>query len=956
MEINDKGPAESLWRRFFRHSAPLGLFVILPLLIAGYLGHQTIANERAKHIDRVSAELDKSLIQGQYEADAATFLRKIGRGAWHRLKQRPAARATFDNYCTALQRFLPVEFDLYAFDASGALVTPPGLPLRSKYIASRLWELVRGTPTEQNRLFLRIKKQLKAFIGEEFRVSKFIEGRDSCLPVMARHRRGMVYWINDTVNPAHGLLMILWEIPSPDFRLNQVSCRNLDHLDAGFFSRTEDDINPFGRRHISDEDAASLFRRMAYLGQSTVFDDSEMVWAGRKIEGYWLIAAAQTAAAGFDQLQLQMHAGLLLLAILAIVLYFWSIRHGSFYLSLRIKLLALFFMAVMMPIMGFAYLGYRYLDDKGQTLLVTAANRSRQLLFSMDESFKNAGESFIKDFSDLSRRLAAGADDRLRADILAKIEANELISIELRSARKAEMLFFQQNELFFEGMREVSDAFSRYCIDNSLGTSLADAVDPILDMVIRSPEAGLNFFFIRPHEVHKMDFGPIPMFIFWELSGTKGKNPLYTYIVQSVSRLLRQLVGQRMLETAQSNMTAPYILAANYNQTEEWLPARIKNARVLKNFVSLTRFSEKPIDTRVRIAGEEYLVTGQRGRFVRDYCFFAFYPLSIIEKDIARYSRLIRVGILLFLLLALTAGWLLSDVFLLPIARLGEGVNAIKIRNPDFRIVAYQQDEFGDLALNFNQMIADLKEMQLAKDVQESLLPSEPPQLAGYQISFTNRMASAVGGDYFDVRVLDRDRVCVVIGDVTGHGVGSALVMAMAKALVYQGLKEDRGLVEIFEDLNNAIYTYFHIPPVRKMITVFAAMVEMQTGRSTFVNAGHNFPLKVSADGVCEELRAVHLPVGAVSRLRGMKVNEFSVKPDDYVVFYTDGLVEVVNSQDEQYGYERLRACLAQHPSAGAELVTRTLVAEYDAWLGNGEPDDDLTIVVLKRDSAAGAV
>ncbi|EKD84287.1 MAG: stage II sporulation E family protein [uncultured bacterium] len=511
------------------------------------------------------------------------------------------------------------------------------------------------------------------------------------------------------------------------------------------------------------------------------------------------------------------------------------------------------------------------------------------------------------------------------------------------------MLYFQQNELFFEGMREVSDAFSRYCIDNSLGSSLTDAVDPILDMVIRSPEAGMNFFFVRPKEVHKMDFGPIPMFIFWEIFNADGEHPLYTYIVQSVSRLMRRLVGQRMLEARNNDSAAPYILAARYNRTGEWLPEGIKDAGVLKNFVSQTQFSDKPVDLTVEISGEQYLVTGLHGRFAADYCLFAFYPLRLVAQDIAGRGRLIRSGILLFLLLALTAGWLLSDVFLLPITRLGEGVNAIKAHDSDFRIVSSQKDEFGDLAVNFNQMIADLKEMQLAKDVQESLLPSKPPVVPGYQISFTNRMASAVGGDYFDVRVLERDRVCVIIGDVTGHGVGSALVMAMAKAVVYQGLKEDRGLIEIFEDLNLAIYTYFHLPPVRKMITVFAAMIELPTGRGSFVNAGHNYPIKVGSDGSCVDLQAVHLPIGAVGKLRGMKLHEFVVKPDDYLVFYTDGLIEVLDSQEKMYGYERLKSFLSQYPAADANLISGHLLAEYDKWLGNAEPDDDLTMVVLKR-------
>lgn len=949
MEKADKTTVDPLWRRFLRHFAPLSLFVLLPFLIAGYLGYQTVANERVRHFDQIVAELDKTVVQAQYELDTATFLRKIGRGAWLKLRQHVNGANNFASYCSSLQNFLPVEFDFYAFDKEGSLITPASLPLRSRYIAGRLWEIVRASPIEQNRLFLRIKKQLKTFVGSEFRISRFLEERDNCFPIIARHRHGMVYWVNDQNNPAHGILMIFWELPSSEFRLSEVGSRYLKNFDSLFAASGENSIRTFGREPVFEQQAADIYRRIALLEQNNVFDSEERLWAGRKIDDYWLVAGARTAVSSFDLMQMQLHIGLLLLAILAVAAYFWAIGYENFFLPLRVKLLALFLMAVMMPIMGFAYLGYRYLDDREQTLRATVANHSRQLLFAMDESFSNAGASFFDDFATLSKRLFTQNDARLKADILARIESNDLISIELRDARKAEMLFFQQNELFFEGMREVSDAFSRYCIDNTLGSSLTDAIDPILDMVIRSPEAGMNFFFVRPQEVHKMEFGSVPMFIFWDIFSGKSAQPLYTFIVQSVHRLMQKLVRQRMQKARDSKSSAPYILAASSNRTGEWLPASIKNASALKKIVSQTQFSDKPVDATVIIAGDAYLLTGLHGKFITDYCLFAFYPLRLIDQDIASQRRLIRSGIALFLVLALMAGWLLSDVFLLPITRLGEGVNAIKARNSDFRIVSNQKDEFGDLAENFNQMISDLKEMQLAKDVQESLLPSQPPVVPGYQISFANRMASAVGGDYFDVRVLGCDRVCVIIGDVTGHGVGSALVMAMAKAIVYQGLKEGCDLIEIFDDLNMAVYTYFHLPPVRKMITIFAAMIDLSSGCGSFANAGHNFPVKVGRDGTCTDLASIHLPVGAVRRLRGLKLHEFVVKPYEHVVFYTDGLIEVMNAQGKMYGYERFKARVAELPASDADEMAQKLLEDYDKWLGGAEPDDDLTMVVLRR-------
>lgn len=171
----------------------------------------------------------------------------------------------------------------------------------------------------------------------------------------------------------------------------------------------------------------------------------------------------------------------------------------------------------------------------------------------------------------------------------------------------------------------------------------------------------------------------------------------------------------------------------------------------------------------------------------------------------------------------------------------------------------------------------------------------------------------------------------------------------MARAIFYQGLKEGGDLISLFTDLNLAIYEYFHLLPVRKMITVFAAVIDLSTGVGEFVNAGHNFPVKLSTDGLCEDLAAVHLPIGACRKLRNLTTNEFCFKSGETLVFYTDGLVEVKNSQDEMYGYDRFKDSLACNFHKSADDLNRELIARYDSWLGGIEPDDDLTLIVLKR-------
>ncbi|HPT47777.1 MAG TPA: SpoIIE family protein phosphatase, partial [Candidatus Rifleibacterium sp.] len=562
--------------------------------------------------------------------------------------------------------------------------------------------------------------------------------------------------------------------------------------------------------------------------------------------------------------------------------------------------------------------------------------------------------SFIDEFRELSRIAPVIDQPGSRQMLETRLQANNLITYELRNASSAEIVFSLENALVFEGMREVSDAFARFCLDNAFGSDLTSAVDPLLDMAVRSPEAGLWFFFDRPDEVHRISFGPVPMFVFWNtIRRPRDSAMLHVYILQSASRLTQQLIRYRLLTSLQT--AKPFTLAAMNQKNDTWLPEKVYENQQLRDFAARLLFSEKPEEMKLSLAGNEYLVSGQRGKYSGNYSLFAFYPYQLITDEINNLRKQIGAAMLLFTILAMLAAWLLSDTFLLPVSRLGAGVAAIHARNHGFRIEQDQQDEFGDLAASFNHMIADLKEMQLARDVQESLLPAVIPALPGYQLSFANRMASAVGGDYYDVQVLDSDNIFVVIGDVSGHGVGSALVMSMAKAIVYHGLKESRDLISIFSDLNLAVNTYFSRPPVRKMITLFAATLNLSSGRGSFVNAGHNFPVQVTAAGQCNDLESIHLPVGAVASLKKLATRPFQMLPGDSVVFYTDGLVEAANPAAGQYGYTRLKNLLTANAGVEPELLSARLLAAYDDWLAGHEQDDDVTLVILRRQPAASA-
>jgi sigma-B regulation protein RsbU (phosphoserine phosphatase) len=210
-------------------------------------------------------------------------------------------------------------------------------------------------------------------------------------------------------------------------------------------------------------------------------------------------------------------------------------------------------------------------------------------------------------------------------------------------------------------------------------------------------------------------------------------------------------------------------------------------------------------------------------------------------------------------------------------------------------------------------------------------------------------LASAVGGDYFDIKLLDEDNLCIIIGDVSGHGAASALIMAIAKAVLYHGFKQTRDLITLFSYLNSVINTYFNKPPVKKMITLFATIINLSSGKSVFLDCGHNFPMKISKDGQITELKMTGFPVGSQKKIRKKNTEEYILEKGETIVFYTDGIIESTGKTIEQYGYDRFKDSLLKLAKEDSDTIIKTLFDNYDKWEDGTEPDDDVTLIVLKR-------
>jgi sigma-B regulation protein RsbU (phosphoserine phosphatase) len=253
------------------------------------------------------------------------------------------------------------------------------------------------------------------------------------------------------------------------------------------------------------------------------------------------------------------------------------------------------------------------------------------------------------------------------------------------------------------------------------------------------------------------------------------------------------------------------------------------------------------------------------------------------------------------------------------------------------------------LALELVDRVRVRDELQVARELQAELLPYGAIELPGYSVAHSYRTANEVGGDYYEVMTLPDERVALMVGDATGHGMASGLVMAIANATLKTALDLDPDPPRVIAMLNR---TLCRTGTRRTFMTVFYALLTPATGDLVSVCAGHPFPLLRRGGGKLEELGRGGLPLGVRDEL-APQPQATALGPGDLLVLYTDGLAEAVNAQAEAFGYERIAELT--RPGGTPQTVHDRILAAFDAHVGEEPLRDDLTLLVIARDGGTAA-
>ena len=272
------------------------------------------------------------------------------------------------------------------------------------------------------------------------------------------------------------------------------------------------------------------------------------------------------------------------------------------------------------------------------------------------------------------------------------------------------------------------------------------------------------------------------------------------------------------------------------------------------------------------------------------------------------------------------------------------------------------RDEIGELGRTFDQMVPVLedriqmkKALDVAKEIQQSLLPQHMPHIAGLDIAARSIYCDETGGDFFDFM----DFCCkessvsgVVVGDVSGHGIPAALLMASVRAFLRSRVMQPGNVSEIVNDVNRLLVK--DADETVQFVTLFYAEIDMREKKIEWVRAGHDPAFIYQPDtGMFEDLWGKGIPLGIEDDAAYESKAVAGLKNGQIIVIGTDGVWETCNAGGDMYGKDRLKAIVQKNASSGSQTILSTIFQDLNQFRGEVKQEDDVTLVVIKLDPAS---
>ncbi|MFZ5949527.1 MAG: SpoIIE family protein phosphatase [Candidatus Rifleibacteriota bacterium] len=932
---------------FFRKLLIIFLFGFVPLLAVHFTLSSILEFNQQRQHEQYIEDLKNRLVKISQTTSADYFYFNFFTRLFRDLQQKPDKHKMIVEHHVQMLKELGTSVNFYVFNEKGNLEKELSEGSPNHFIIARTWDILAETPAYREGDEKKILKKIQLLLGGECSAGFLKVQEGQLISLRKKGKAGFLFWKRFSPDSRAGLLA--YQLPTLQtidiLRFYRKQSR--ERIQIKFHPRFSRD---------NDDPATGMTRPMIVkkLLENQISRSCE--FAGR----YWAMARTSTGTflASVDQpdfTELHNRRGNLnlLTLIVGLLLTIFMLRPElslqNVFVSIRLKMAALVLIAIAIPLFGLLFTGTVSISDLEKIIVTRIENDQRQFLSAIEDDFSNEELNFSLLCENLHNLIKNG-DSLEKIDRLADrmLEQNQAIRVEIRGL-DGEIISLHSRRGYFEGLEKTHDAFSRYGIKRHLNSrleqenvSLKKQPDKALIDIFESSDFGFSQILEAPGRAHYFKFGTNEMLWYWQLIDNPGHPAAQLTVFQS-----RNLSRENFLKSyLAKNPDSAKNLGLFNTSNRTWLKKPPTMVDTAEKLIEQAVVEGKSMQSIFRKGNKGFIAIALPGTLLAPFNIIHFTSDREISNNLNNLGTMLKLGIMLIVFITMLVAQMLSRTFILPIQEINRGLNAIQQRSENAKVSIDSHDEFGALAKAFNQMVDDLKEMQLARIVQESLFPVKGKKIPGYDLRLFNRPATDLGGDYCDFLEIDSENWLILIGDVSGHGASAALAMAMVKAAIFSARRDEISFEELPEQISELMITTLN---KKKMMTMLFAQLNIKEHSISFLNAGHNWPLIIRKDGTLEEIKLSGLPMG-IRRNRGERMRiDLKLDSKDMVFVYTDALIEGSSNTGEFFGHERLQDLLQNQSGKKPEELIDLVKNDWNNHLAGAKQEDDLTMLALQR-------
>jgi HAMP domain-containing protein len=636
----------------------------------------------------------------------------------------------------------------------------------------------------------------------------------------------------------------------------------------------------------------------------------------------------------------------LLLTSVGVYLLLFSSQKSA--LSLKHLIISVFVVSSTIPLAGIGFIALTNIN-------VFRLNHENKLQAEAEESIGNIILNFntfraetAAKIIELTKNPGQGAKDPITQEITRKIE-EEFPRVAFNYRNTSSEVIYSNEATYADGRETVYKSISNRVLERYAPRRLEEgdySGNLFADGLVRKDDMGFSTLTSYPGELQFIQIGDAFRLFFYSVIQEPNAPVAYIQLDYPAIEGIKQYLRRTRTATLAAEGLSLQISAFD-PKGFRWITAPLrKYEKQILNISQAAATMQKTIFRQItdELGALKGFAISVPANNLEGVCLTAFAPYHSLEKSLQKMQRnLIIACLVAIVLLYSVIKWLMSQL-IQPLNELGRGIQALSDRKFETKItVPPYQDELSNLFNEFNFMMGESYDMQIAQNVQDGLITKYFPYHEAFSMYGLSNSQGELGGDCLNCFEAADGGIVFLIGDLTGHSVGSALMMAFVRAITFNWIQQENGSLE---ELVNSIDSILRNTGTKRVFMgIICGKLYPEQNQLELIVKGHIYPLKIDKDETLEWVGFPSYPLG-ISKRTPAKSFTLPFQPGDKLLCVTDGLLEALNHKNQMLGFDNIEKLALKHSHYNAKTWLTSIYEAASQW-ANHKFVDDTTMFAL---------